>query len=123
MANNSSERFSLFGICEIPLNVVGLNKRGLEGGNHSDIRVEAKLENEDSGWINVVRLPKGTFLKLGEQCEAELTPLTPSFIDRYGYQNDRLMLTHGSYLVGFFYIDRIGLASPYPDVQTYKKSK
>ena len=110
---------SLFGTFHLPLDAVGVSESAFEGGNHSRIRLEAKLEGEEAGWINVLRLPEDTFLKLGEKSKAEITPLTPSFIDRYGAQCARLILHHGSVFVGYFYVERIGFSTEFPTKSRY----
>ena len=108
----TSEKLSLFGIYEMQIDDRVNNEQQLVGGNHSKIRLLACLETEEAGWINVLRLPEGVTLRNGEKSEGELTPLTPSFIDRYGHQSERLQLKSGTFVVGYFYIRKIAQSSP-----------
>ena len=115
------ENLSLFGVCELQMDESLSDGQRLVGGNHSKIRLLACLESEEAGWINVLRLPEGVILRNGEKSEGELTPLTPSFIDKYGHQTKRLQLKSGTYVVGYFYIEKIAPSTPlthYNDSET-----
>ena len=116
----SAENLSLFGIYEMQIDERVSREQQLIGGNHSKIRILACLEHEEAGWINVLRLPEGVILRNGEKSEGELTPLTPSFIDRYGHQAKRLHVKSGSYLVGYFHIEKIAPSTPFAHYRELK---